>query len=187
MFIFVGLGNPDLRYLLTRHNIGWLFVDFCLTYLKDKTNSFEHKSKLDSQISVVKLPQREIILVKPMTYMNESGKAVNKIINYYHLDPLKQLFLIHDDLDISFGDYKISRAKGPKIHNGLNSVVKTIGTENFIRLRIGIANEQLSEIKNKGGSVAEDFVLDEFCQTEQEQLPKIFQQALIELNQYTLG
>jgi len=171
---------------MTRHNAGWLFVDFCLVFFGDKVTTFETKSKFNSQIAMVDLPGRKILLVKPVTFMNDSGAAVRKIMDYYQLDPVKQLFLIHDDLDLEFGDYKVSRGKGPKVHNGLNSVVNSVGTADFVRLRLGIANDWLPKIKASGQSVAEAFVLDDFSQGEQEALPGIFQNALVDLNQFTL-
>jgi len=186
MFVFVGLGNPGQEYYITRHNIGWLFADFCQTYLASKASNFETKLKFQAQISTIELPDRKIMLVKPTTFMNESGQSVRKIMDFYHLDPQKELFLIHDDLDLTFGDYKVTRGKGPKAHNGVNSVVATVGTQDFIRLRIGIANDLLPQIKNQGKSVADSFVLDEFTRSEQDQLAAIFQKALIDLNQYTL-
>ncbi|PIP53300.1 aminoacyl-tRNA hydrolase [Candidatus Beckwithbacteria bacterium CG23_combo_of_CG06-09_8_20_14_all_34_8] len=186
MFVFVGLGNPGQEYYITRHNIGWLFADFCQTYLATKASNFETKLKFQSQIATIELPDRKILLVKPITFMNKSGQAVRKIIDFYRLDSQKEFFLIHDDLDLAFGDYKITRGKGPKAHNGVNSVVAAVNTEDFVRLRIGIANDLLPQIKNQGKSVADSFVLDEFTRSEQDKLAVIFQNALIDLNQYTL-
>lgn len=186
MFLFVGLGNPGHEYQLTRHNAGWLFLDYCQVIFEGKSTAFETKPKFQAQVCEVTLPDRKFLLHKPTTFMNHSGMSVRKVLDFYRLDSQKELFLIHDDLDLQFGDYKISRGKGPKMHNGVNSVVAAVGTEDFIRLRIGIANDWLPLVKSRAGSVADDFVLDDFSQSEQEVLPKIFNNALIDLNQFTL-
>jgi len=187
MYLFVGLGNPGVKYHLTRHNTGWLFADFCQVFFGSKASRFSFNPKFKASIAEINLPDRKIMLVKPETFMNESGRAVRKILDFYKLDPVKQLFLIHDDLDLPFGEYKINRGKGPRVHNGVNSVIKALGIEDFVRLRIGINNDCLSKIKAGGGSVADDFILDDFVQSEQEELPRIFQNALVELNKETIA
>jgi peptidyl-tRNA hydrolase, PTH1 family len=183
MKILVGLGNPDKKLRLTRHNVGFLFLNYFQTLLSAQASKFELKSKFEAKIATIEFDNQKLLLTKPQTYMNNSGRAVKKIVDFYKIDFKKDLLLIHDDLDIEFGQYKIDFGKGPKIHNGINSVAQNLSSPDFLRLRLGIANQLLPTIKNQGKSVADDFVLKDFSKEEQENLSNIFQACLPELKQ----
>jgi len=136
--ILVGLGNPGEQYEQTRHNLGFLFLD----YLRERCqlDQFSLKNKLNSQLSV----NSDLVLVKPQTFMNLSGEAISKTLSYYgdsgfSLDRAAQQYLLvaHDDLDIKFGEFKIQYGKGPKDHNGLRSIYQHLGTADFWHIRIG--------------------------------------------------
>jgi PTH1 family peptidyl-tRNA hydrolase len=115
MKLIVGLGNPGREYENTRHNVGAIFID----YLKKK-----------------EIPSG-IILAKTDVFMNDSGTSVRKMVDYYKLG-LDFLCVVHDDLDIPLGSYKIQKGKGPKLHNGILSVENELGSEDFWRVRIGV-------------------------------------------------
>lgn len=118
MKLLVGLGNPGPKYQNTRHNVGFLFLDFLV-----KNN----------------LLNKQVKTLKPDTYMNHSGMAVAKELNFYKLKPA-DLIVVHDDLDLRLGEYKVQFGKGPKLHNGVESVEKVLGTKDFWRVRIGVDN-----------------------------------------------
>ncbi len=136
--ILVGLGNPGEKYQLTRHNLGFMFLDFLL--LKYHLEQFSFKNKLQTELSI----NSNLVLVKPQTFMNLSGEAVSKVLNFYgdsgsSMAQLanEYLFVAHDDLDIKFGEFKIQLATGPKDHNGLSSIYQHLNTMDFWHIRIG--------------------------------------------------
>jgi len=133
MKLVVGLGNPGKEYKNTRHNVGFMTLD---NYL-GKVN---WKSKYESDIYSDDINNEQVIFVKPITYMNLSGLAVKKIMNYYKLD-ISDVLIIQDDLDMSFGTYKIKRNSSSGGHNGIKSIIKELNTDEFARLKIGIGKE----------------------------------------------
>lgn len=169
MYLIVGLGNPSEEYQKTRHNVGFLFVD----KLAGKDN-FSFDKKHEAEI----LKKDKYMLVKPQTFMNDSGRAVRKILNFYKLG-VENLVVIHDDLDIAFGEYKIQKEKGPKIHNGLKSVEQNLGRTDFVRVRIGIDNRHPGVSYGTGA----DYVLSAFSAEEKRELIKVFDEAVKELSE----
>lgn len=171
MKIIVALGNPGKDYQNTRHNAGWIFVDALFGadgYRVDKKFKAEIKESGD------------YIIVKPMTFMNNSGFSAAAILNYYSLLPKKMglfktkdadlaqvLTVIHDELDLNFGDYKVSVNAGPGSHNGVKSIISYLKTKNFKRIRLGINNE----LKDRMGG--EKFVLSHFSKEEISQLTNL--------------
>lgn len=136
--ILVGLGNPGEKYQQTRHNLGFMFLDYLLQ--KYQLGQFSFKNKLQAELSA----NSNLVLVKPQTFMNLSGEAVSKILNFFgdsgsSLAQLAKeyLFVAHDDLDIKFGEFKIQYATGPKDHNGLSSIYQHLSTTDFWHIRIG--------------------------------------------------
>jgi len=173
MRIIVGLGNPGEQYKNTRHNVGWLALDNLLGNAKWSENK---------KFNVLIHEDGEFLFVKPLTFMNESGQAVQKILNYYKLLPKKLglikkseadlneiLTVIHDDLDLNFGDYKIATDSGSAGHRGVQSIIDYLKTKKFQRLRIGVKNELL-----KTHIPPDKFVLSPFRSEEQEKLKEIF-------------
>jgi len=152
MFLIVGLGNPGLKYKKTRHNAGFQSVDFLIRkekWVKDK--------KTNSKI----IKTKKYILAKPQTFMNNSGQAVRSLMDYYKI---KNIIIIYDELDLFFGEIRV-RDKGSSAgHNGIKSIIEYLGTENFWRIRIGIANEDSNKVP------AEKFVLKKFSRLEQKEL-----------------
>ncbi|GAB6888084.1 aminoacyl-tRNA hydrolase [Desulfothermus okinawensis JCM 13304] len=134
--MLVGLGNPGPEYEITRHNVGFLFVD----QLKSKRERYIrslHANKLCESFMLADPKIPWCIVVKPLTFMNLSGVAVEKLANDFNISP-ENIFVIHDDLDIGLGRMKLKFGGGHAGHNGLKSIINHLGTRDFYRLRIGI-------------------------------------------------
>ncbi len=178
MKLITGLGNPGEKYSNTRHNVGFLFLDVLremFLYQKDiSATEWEQEKIFSSQLALLKEGSRVIaIMQKPLTYMNRSGDAVSKLIKKYEIVDLADNFiLVHDDLDIPLGKFKIQRGKSPLGHNGVKSVEDKIGMADFKRVRIGI---EARENKNIPG---EDYVLTKFTKDEQIIIDEVIQEAI---------
>lgn len=133
--IIVGLGNPGASYEHTRHNAGFRAVDELSGAFG--AGDWGSRQKFQSLVQEARVLTAPVLLVKPQTYMNLSGQAVRKIIDFYQLDPKTQLFVISDDVDIALGTVRLRASGGPGTHNGMKSLVEQFG-EVFARLRIGI-------------------------------------------------
>ena len=169
--LFVGLGNPGTKFKKTRHNVGFLCIDeFLLEISKHVLDpNFEFSKKYNSDIFV----SDNFIFAKPQTFMNASGDSVSSLATFYKIQPT-DIFIIHDDLDIALGEYKIQKGKGPKDHNGLNSIYEKLGTKDFWHVRIGINNQE-SRINNQGSKIlGEEYVLMKFTDDEMKSLNSIF-------------
>ncbi len=174
MKLIVGLGNPGNKFEYNRHNIGFLFLSF---WAKKEELKFSDERKFEAEIAW----GSNFVLVKPQTFMNESGRAVRKIMDFYKLSSEK-LVLVYDDLDISFGKFKIDK-KGPKIHNGVNSVKNQV-KEGFLHIRIGTRGKKYEEIKNQGKELAENYILKDFNKEEKEEINNIFENIYQILKDY---
>lgn len=139
-FLLIGLGNPGAQYERTRHNVGWLALDAAAKELSAGT--FVDKPRFMSLIAEAKMDAASCLLVKPTTFMNRSGEAVRKLVDFYKLDPSKQLLVCCDDIDLPLGTHRLRMSGGPGTHNGLKSIVDSFG-ENFPRLRIGLGPNPL--------------------------------------------
>lgn len=168
MIIIIGLGNPGKKYKDTRHNIGFQVIN----EFREKNNfpEFKLSKKFNALISENILGSKKIILAKPQTFMNNSGKAVRPLINFYKITS-QNLFIIHDDIDLFLGKIKISFARGSAGHKGIESIIKEIGTKNFIRFRLGI------QPKKGKPQNTESFVLQKFSKQEKETLDKIIKKT----------
>jgi len=134
MKLIVGLGNPGREYKNTRHNAGFLALDI----LADKLNVKMNRKAFNSTIGKTMYKGQQVLLMKPQTYMNNSGEAVRKAINYYQLNPQEDLIVIYDDLDLCYGQIRL-RAKGSAGGDkGMKSIIANITTQEFPRIRIGI-------------------------------------------------
>ncbi len=159
MKLFVGLGNPEIKFSQNRHNAGSMAIDALIPVMN---KMYKRKAGFSQKFlqSTVFDYRPVAVLAKPMKFMNDSGISVKKLVDAYKLDP-KDLYIIHDDLDIAVGDYKIQFAKGPKVHNGIKSIEEELGTNQFWRIRVGIENRD-PEHRTKG----EDYVLEDFTDEE---------------------
>lgn len=135
MYLIIGLGNPEEEYARTRHNMGFDTINRISEMYKILVN----KSKFNSLYGTGNIEGEKVILVKPQTYMNLSGKAVRDFMNFYKISP-ENIIVIYDDLDIDAGIIKIRKKGGAGTHNGMKSVVDEINSQDFPRIRIGIGN-----------------------------------------------
>lgn len=150
--LIVGLGNPGSKYQINRHNVGFLILD---KFLSNQGN-FEYIKKFDADI----LKVGDIIFAKPQSFMNLSGKSVAAISNFYHIDPI-EILVIQDELDLEFGRVKVSFDSSDAGHNGIKSLIDSLGTKSFYRLRFGIG-------RPTDYTPVEDFVLQDFTALELE-------------------
>lgn len=170
MQLIVGLGNPESKYNFTRHNFGFLALDF---YAKTKEISWQ-KPKMGA----LWFKDGDRIFIKPQTYYNESGQAVQAFLRFYKLQP-SDILVICDDFDLNFGTLRY-RAHGSSAgNNGLKSISQHLGTEDFPRLRLGTNNP---EIRQKLGDI--DFVLGKFTPEEKSALPQILQTIVQKIDDF---
>ncbi|MBU4274513.1 aminoacyl-tRNA hydrolase [Patescibacteria group bacterium] len=135
MKIIVGLGNPGQKFENTPHNFGFMVIDAFAE--KDNFPDFKVSKKFNSLISEDRLNTEKTVLAKPQTFMNESGKAIKKIVSHYKLPPI-DLIIVHDDIDLPFGTIKIVKNRGSAGHKGIESIIKELSSKNFTRIRLGI-------------------------------------------------
>ncbi|MFO0920274.1 MAG: aminoacyl-tRNA hydrolase [Candidatus Saccharimonadales bacterium] len=159
-FLVVGLGNIGKEYDLTRHNIGFMCADKLVKSLD--LPDFILKKDLKCHISIGTTGEKRIIVIKPTTLMNLSGQSVLAVMNFYKI-PTKDIIIIHDELDIDFGQIRTRLGGGSAGHNGIKSIIQAVG-QDFKRIRIGIKNNYLEKIDSA------DFVLQKFSKDEQEKL-----------------
>ena len=168
MFLIVGLGNPKRKFKKTRHNIGFRVLD-CI----QKENGFpkfKFEKKFNADVSVT----NNIILLKPQTFMNNSGRAIKAFRDYYKIN-IEDIFIIHDDLSLELGKVKLSYDKESAGHNGVRSIITDLQTKKFKRIRIGIKPiEKIESIKDfvlKKFSKKEELILQKTRETIKEMLP----------------
>lgn len=140
MYLIIGLGNPEEDYSKTRHNMGFNVVN----KIAKKYGIEFNKKKFDSLYGEGIIENEKIILLKPQTYMNLSGKAIIQAVNFYKI-PLENICVIYDDMDIEPGIIKIRKKGGAGSHNGMKSVVAELNSEEFARIRVGIGNPEFKE------------------------------------------
>lgn len=183
--LIIGLGNPDEQYKETRHNVGFMLVD----YLAKKgdfsagggpVSGWELNKNLNSLITKCKIDGNSVILAKSQTYVNKSGEAVKKLTVNYKLKT-ENLIIIHDDLDIPFGNIKISFDKNSGGHKGVESITRALKTKKFYRLRIGLAKPALAKARRQSDKKRDEFVmkfvLSKFSKNELETLKHIFKES----------
>lgn len=180
MKLFAGLGNPGNRYEKTRHNVGFLFVEKLQEDLGFPSWSESKKAMALYSSSI--LEGEKIELLKPQTFMNDSGIAV-KYARDKHKIKSENIFIVFDDLDISLGEYKIQKGKGPKDHNGLLSVYEKLGTKDFWHVRIGVENRRMGVNNGERRIPGEDYVLMNFGEEEYSQINKVVENVCSELLQ----
>ncbi len=176
MKLIIGLGNPGKEYANTRHNIGFMVLDNYLSnnawqninlsninsklvenVINNINNSITWQEKFNALYTTVIINNEKVIFLKPMTYMNLSGNAVRDFKNFYKIEP-ENILIIHDDLDLPFGKFRIKINSSAGGHNGIKSIIKELGTNSFARLKIGIGKNIKTDTK--------DFVLSKFNKEE---------------------
>ena len=159
--MIVGLGNIGKEYENTRHNVGeWLIAKIA----KEQRESFSTNSKLNCHIAKVNIAYNNVLLVFPTTFMNNSGLAVSKVANFYKIEP-NEILIVHDELDIDCGQIRLKKGGGHGGHNGLRSIHQHLGTNDYLRLRIGIDHpghkSQVSNYVLSNPSIAQKKLIDE--------------------------
>lgn len=150
MKLVVGLGNPGKEYEKTRHNVGFMIVD---SYL----GKVEWKKESDAYTYEINFEGEKVLFVKPLTFMNLSGNAVGRIARYYHIDA-NDILVIHDDMDMPALTHRFKYASSAGGHNGIKSIISSLGTQDFSRLKVGIGRNQ--------DLLTRDFVLSKLSKEE---------------------
>lgn len=164
MKLIVGLGNPGPNYQNTRHNIGFAIID---NYLNSNmsTSPINWQNKFNAKYCELKINNEKVFFLKPTTYMNLSGISVIEIVKYFKI-PLKDILVIHDDLDLEIGKFRLKTNSSSGGHNGIKSIIEHLNTKEFARLKIGIGASKTEETK--------DYVLGTFSKTDQQTLENIY-------------
>ena len=172
MKLVVGLGNPEERYKNTRHNLGFEAVDEFVKKMKGEEWTMEEKFKAE----IIKFG--EVIFARPQTFMNHSGMAVSLIANYYKVAP-HDVIVIYDELDLPLGKIKVRMGGAAAGHHGVESIIEALGTDQFIRVRLGIGNLKTQSAEHKKAHIsAEKFVLEPFLHSEKAQVKHMTKQAI---------
>lgn len=160
MKILVGLGNPGNTYKNNRHNVGYMLIDYLLEKFQ-KRYKLQVTSYKNNELQLISYKLQDLILAKPLTFMNQSGLAVKQLIKSYKLQVTSYMIVVHDDLDIPLGKFKIQKGVGPQLHNGIESIEKALGTKDFWRVRIGIDNRSTNHWIDGETYVLQNFKSDE--------------------------
>lgn len=155
MKLIVGLGNPGKEYENTRHNIGFIFID----YFAEKNKVNIDKEKFNGLYAQTTINNEKVILLKPLSFMNLSGEVVRKYVDYFKIN-IDDILIINDDLDMDFGKVRLRPDGSSGGHNGLKNISLNLNTEKFKRLKFGISNNKLIDTK--------DYVLGKFSKDEKE-------------------
>ena len=183
MKLVVGLGNPVLRqaqdkdkYSRTRHNLGFMVLD------KIADGPWNNETKFKAEVCILK--SEDIILVKPQTYMNNSGMSVKLVADYYKIFP-KDIIVVYDELDLPLGKIKVRLGGAAAGHHGVESIIKVLGTDKFIRVRLGIGPSTLQHVQGRTeqsrsatGSGSEKFVMEPFLPQEKSTVKHMIKQAI---------
>jgi PTH1 family peptidyl-tRNA hydrolase len=184
MKLIVGIGNPDKEYLETRHNVGWVFLDWLNR--KYGGSEFEMNKKLSGEVAEGDIDGSKSWLFKPHTYVNESGKAVAPAKKWAKAKN-EDIIVVQDDLDVPFGTCKLSFGRNAGGHRGIESIIKSMKTNKFDRSKIGLATPGLKKAR-KGSAKSRDewvkgYVLKKFTASEREKLKAVFKDCEIRLLQ----
>ena len=157
MKLIVGLGNPGSNYEKTRHNVGFQVIDL---FIKEAECSPRSNASFKSIVAECRTIDGKLLVIKPATFMNNSGEAVHTIAQFYKIAP-KDIWVVHDDKDIDIGKIKINIGGGSAGHNGINSLIQELGSDEFVRFRVGIKNDTV-----QGQMDTASFVLAQFAEEE---------------------
>ena len=152
-YIIVGLGNPGKKYDNTRHNMGFMAVDYLAEEMKVSINKIKHQSL----IAETRVGNKKVVLAKPQTFMNLSGNSVAALVKFYKI-PIENLIVIYDDIDIGFKELRIREKGSAGTHNGMRSIVSSLGKTEFPRVRMGIGKDDVIPLY--------EFVLSKFSKAD---------------------
>ena len=166
MYIIVGLGNPGKQYENTRHNVGFNVIDILAEEYGISVTKMKHKALIGEG----RVGTEKVVLVKPVTYMNLSGESLAEIYNFYKVET-SNIVVIYDDIDLDVGKIRIRKKGSGGTHNGMRSIIKCLGSNEFPRVRVGIS-------KPKNGQDLADFVLSRFAKEDEKSLNESFENAV---------
>jgi PTH1 family peptidyl-tRNA hydrolase len=166
VWLIVGLGNPGPRYAQNRHNIGFMVVD----ELARRARAESFRAKFGGDVATCELAGQRVVLLKPMEYMNVSGRAVQRTSAFYQVAPA-EILVVHDEIDLPLGALRVKVGGGHAGHNGVRSITQDLGTPEFARVRIGVGRPG-----HRNANVA-GHVLDDFGRSEQEEVKILIQEA----------
>jgi PTH1 family peptidyl-tRNA hydrolase len=166
MFLIVGLGNPDRRYEKTRHNVGFDAVDALAGRYGISIKDKKHRALCGTGV----IEGTKVLIAKPQTYMNLSGESVADIINFYKIDPEEEMLVIFDDISLAPGNIRVRKKGSAGGHNGIKSIISCIGTQNFMRIKVGVGE------KPAGWDLA-DHVLSRFPDDDRVEVEKAIKDA----------
>lgn len=172
MYTIVGLGNPGNEYVDTRHNVGWAVLSMFAE--KNSFPTFERSSRYSCLIAEGTFEGEYVTILLPTTFMNKSGQSLARYFKDFNRENIDKLIVVHDDVDLLFGTVRVSYDRGAGGHNGIQSIIDTMTTKRFIRIRVGIARKNFfGAVERPRGEALSTFVLGKFTKSEREQLPAI--------------
>lgn len=175
MKLIVGLGNPGEKYENSRHNLGFVTLNHLLKKVTPLKETFwTENKKFKAEIKEIEINGEKIVLFKPMTFMNDSGKAVQAYSSYFKIDP-QDIVVVHDELDMPLGKIRIRFGGSGGGHNGVNSIIERLGTDKFLRIRLGIGKEARRVGPHSDTS---DYVLGTFESHEKGKVNSMVKQAI---------
>lgn len=169
-YLIIGLGNPGPGYTGTRHNIGFMCLD-CLRKKLVPPSSFKYEDNYQAEIVWGKLVDEPVLLVKPQTFMNLSGRTVRAVLACFPAITPQKIMVVHDDLDLPLGRVKLKRGGGSGGHNGVNSLIEELGSADFLRLRLGISGASRS-------TDTIDYVLSTFQESEEKFVLEVLEKSV---------
>lgn len=173
MRIIIGLGNVGTKYHETRHNLGFWVLDEYLKGFSD--TAFKGEEKFFAETATVDIKGEKVLLVKPTTFMNASGKAARAFLDFYKLTP-KDLLVIHDDLDLPLDAVRVTSSSGAAGHNGVSDIIEHLGTQDFTRIRIGIGRpEEVLGFCQPGSEYVLGKLTDQELEAQNQKLPEILE------------
>lgn len=178
MKLIVGLGNPGPKYQLTRHNIGFLLID-ALVEVYDGQRRYKNEFKAETQ--KINIKGEQVLVCKPQTFMNLSGESVQPLLAFHKISPA-DLLVVHDEVDVPFGQMRFQIKRGHGGHNGIRNIHQMLGTDDYARLRLGVGRPKMIVGDNgeKHGPAQEvhEYVLSNFSKEEQSRMPQFLEMAM---------
>ena len=171
MYLIVGLGNPGSKYAMNRHNVGFMIMDTWMKSINAGSYKEEHKSETKRFKLDMHGKSEEILVMKPQTFMNLSGQAVQSAMAFYKI-PLENILIVHDEVDIAFGALKFQKNRSAGGQNGVKNITELLGTQDYARLRVGVGRPPHAEY-----SVA-DWVLGNFPKDDHATLEQIIEKSI---------
>jgi PTH1 family peptidyl-tRNA hydrolase len=165
MWLLVGLGNPGPKYAKNRHNIGFMVVD----ELARRSRAESFRGKFGGDVTTSEVGGQKCALLKPLEFMNVSGRAVQRTAAFYQVEP-KAMVIVHDEIDLPLGTLRVKVGGGHAGHNGIRSIVQDLGSSDFVRVRCGVG-------RPAGSRPVADFVLGDFGRADEEEAKILVQEA----------